>query len=124
MHFKKDELTLLYNSQNPRDVKTLAMASTMGIKVNKQDVNSVDVSATLFELAVKSLGCDPKLLVNKSLPHYQNNLRGSEFNARMWFETIKSIPDLLLAPVAFYKDRVVLCTTPTDILKLTTNVQA
>jgi len=118
MHFKKDELTLLYNSQNPRDVKTLAMATTMGLKVNKQDINSVDVSATLFELAVKSLGGDPKLLLNKSSAYYQENLRGKEYSIPMWFNTLKNRPDLLKAAIAFYKDKVVLCETPTDILKL------
>ncbi len=122
MHLKKDELTLLFNSQNPRDVKTLVMATAMGLKVNKQDVNNVDVSATLFELAVEKLGGDPKLLVNKSTPYYQANLKGQEYNALMWFRTIKKMPELLLAPIAFYKEKVVLCNSPNDVLKVTTKV--
>lgn len=124
MYLKKDELTLLYNSQNPRDMKTLAMASIMGLKVNKQDINEVDVSATLFELAVDYFGGDPKVVVNKSSTFYQENLRGQTYNALMWFRTIKKMPDLLLAPIAFYKDKIVLCKTPTDILKITTKVEA
>jgi arsenate reductase len=120
MHLKKDELTLLYNSQNQRDVKTLAMATTMGLKVNRQDDFNGDVSATLFELAVKNLGGNPKELINKSTPYYQANLKGQEYNASMWFRTIKKMPELLLAPIAFYKEKVVLCNSPNDVLKVTT----
>jgi arsenate reductase len=122
MHFKKDELTLLYNSHNPRDMKTLAMAKTISLKINMQDINDVDVSATLFEVAVEALGGDPKMLINKSLPYYQQSLRGTEYSILMWFRTIKKMPELLKAPIAFYKDRVVLCETPTDILKVNSGV--
>lgn len=124
MYFKKDELTILYNSQNPRDVKTLAYARTITEKINKQDLNSVDVSATLFRMMVEKLGGDAKTLINKSLPYYQQNLRGNEYAPKMWFLAMKKMPDLLKAPVAFYKDRVVICDTPTDILKLKAGVEA
>lgn len=124
MHFKKDELTLLYNSHNPRDMKTLAMAKTISLKINKQDINAVDVSPTLFEVAVERLGGDPKMLINKSLPFYQENLRGTEYSVLMWFRTLKKMPELLKAPIAFYKDSIVLCETPTDILKVYSEVRA
>lgn len=122
MHFKKDELTLLYNSNNPRDMKTLALAKTIASKINKQDINDVEVSATLFEVAVEALGGNPKILINKSLPYYQENLRGTEYSVLMWFRTLKKMPELLKAPIAFYKDRVVLCETPTDILKVNSGI--
>ena len=118
MHFNKGELTILYNSQNPRDVKTLIVALTITDKINKQDLNSVNVSATLFRMMVEKLGGDPKILVNKAVPYYQQNLRGHEYMPKMWFLAMKKMPELLKAPVAVYKDRIVICDTPTDILKL------
>ena len=118
MHYKKDELTLLYNSANSRDIKTLAYAKTITSKINKQDVNSVTVSATLFKVMVDKLGGDPKALINKSLPYYQKNLRGHEYKPKMWLLAIKEMPELLAAPVALYHDKVMICNSPTDILKV------
>lgn len=118
MHYKKDELTLLYNSRNPRDVKTLAYAKTISSKINKQDVSSVVISATLFKLIVDKLGGDSKVLINKAVPYYQQNLRGHQYKPKMWLLAIKKMPELLEAPVALYKDRAVLCKSPTDVLKV------
>ena len=118
MHYKKDELTLLYNSRNPRDIKTLAYASTITPKINRQDVNSVEVSATLFKLMVEKLGGDPKVLINKSSPYYQENLKGGVHQPKTWLLAIKKMPDLLVAPVALYRDRAVICPSPTDVLKV------
>jgi arsenate reductase len=118
MHYKKDELTLLYNSANPRDIKTLAYAKTITTKINKQDVNSVTVSATLSKVMVDKLGGDPKVLINKSLRYYQQQLRGHDYKPKMWLLAIKKMPELLTAPVALYRNRVVVCNSPTDILKV------
>ena len=118
MHYKKDELTLLYNSKLARDIKTLAYANTITSKINRQDVNSVEVSATLFKVMVDKLGGDPKVMINKSVPYYQKNLRGQEYPPKNWLQAIKKMPELLIAPVALYKDRAVICNSPTDILKV------
>lgn len=118
MHYKKDELTLLYNSRNPRDIKTLAYASTISTRINRQDINSVEVSATLFKMMVEKLGGDPKVLINKSSTYYQEHLRGTEYKPKMWLLAIKKMPDLLIAPIALYRDRAVICASPTDVLKV------
>ncbi len=118
MHLKKDELTILYNSNNARDKNTLAYARTISKKINQQDLNSVDVSATLFRLIFEKLG-DVKEVVNKADPYYKENLKGSELAPKMWFMAMKKRPELLKAPVAFYKDRILICHSPTDILKIT-----
>ena len=123
MHLKKDELTILYNSQNARDRNTVTYARTVTSKINKQDINSVDVSATFFRLIFDKLG-DVKKIINKSNPYYQNTLKGSELAPKMWFMALKKRPELLKAPVAYYKDKIVICNTPTDILKIYSTVQA
>ena len=118
MHLRKDELTILYNSQKARDKNTIAYARTITSKINKQDLNNVDVSATLFRLIFEKFG-DVKTVVNKSDPYYQQNLKGSVLAPKMWFMAMKKRPELLKAPVAFYKDKIMVCNTPTDILKIT-----
>ena len=121
MHLKKDELTILYNSNRDRDKNTVTYAKTITGKINKQDLNSVNVSATLFRMIFERLG-DVKQVVNKADPYYQENLRGAELAPKMWFEVLKKRPELLKAPVVFYKDNIVICNTPTDVLKVTTTV--
>lgn len=118
MHLKKNEVTILYDSQNTRDAKTVTTALSISDKINKQDLRTVDVSATLFEFFVEKLGGDPKIIINKSLPYYQENLKGGAYSVKMWLEALKKKPELLLAPVAFCNDKIVICNTPNDVLKL------
>ncbi len=124
MHLKKDEITLLYNSERSRDRQVLAYARTITDKINKQDLCSANVSSTLFELMVEMLGEKAKNILNKAHPYYQNELRGSELSVRMWFLALKKNPDLLKAPVAIYKGRYIICDTPTDILKIQTELNS
>lgn len=120
MHLRNDELTLLYNAANSRDRQTLAYAMTITPRINKQEVNSVPISATLFRMMIERLGgVDPKMLLNKADPEYQRLHRGSEYNPRTWIEAIKRRPELLRAPIAMYKNRVVVCDTPTAIYRIT-----
>lgn len=124
MHLKKDELTFLYDSNNTRDLKTLAFASSISNKINKQDLRSGDVSATLFRMMIDRLGGEVKTVINKSVPFYQSDLRDSELSSRMWLSILKQKPELLKAPIAMCKDRIIVCNTPTDIYKLNTEAAA
>ena len=124
MYLKKDELTFLYDSENPRDLKTLAFASSISSKINKQDLRSGEVSGTLFRMMIEKLGGNVKSVINKSDPYYQNELRGSELSFGMWLSILKKKPELLIAPIALCKDRIVVCNTPTDIYKVNTEAAA
>lgn len=118
MHYNREEITLLYNHQRELDRKTLAMAMTMSGKINKQDLTSVRVSETLFYIFMERLNLDPKNIVNKADPYYQSEIRGKKLSLRDWFSLIKNKPHLLRAPIALYRDKAIVCSTPTDILKL------
>ena len=80
MHLNSNELTLLYNEGNERDKKTLSYAYTITDKINKQELESVKVSSTLFQIFVDKLNVNPKRLINKADPYYQANIRGKDFN--------------------------------------------
>lgn len=118
MHLDHNEITLLYNSNHPRDKQVIPYAMTICSKINKQDVSSMDISATMFELMVDKLGCDAKELINKADPEYQAKHRGHEYKPKMWFKAIKNNPNLLKAPIAMYKNKIVVCRNPSDVLKL------
>lgn len=123
MHFKNEELTLLYNANNSRDRQTLAYAMTITPHINKQEVNSVPISGTLFRIIIDRFGGDPKMLLNKADPEYQKVHRGREYKPSVWIEAIKRRPELLRAPIALYKNRVVLCDTPAAVFRLTGGIE-
>ena len=118
MHFDKNDLVLLYNSENAKDRKTLAYALTITQKVNRQELNSVRISDTLFRMMLASLEMDGKKLLNKSDPFYQTNIKGRDLDSDEWYNVLCSRPSLLRSPVAYYKNRAIICETPTDVLRV------
>mgnify|MGYP000070631781 CR=1 FL=1 len=118
MHLNPNELTLLYNEENSRDKKTLSYAYTITDRINKQELHSVKVSSTLFQIMVEKLNMEPKTLINKADPYYQKNIRGKNFSIEEWFDVLMNHPQLLKAPLAMYRNKAVICNTPTDILRL------
>lgn len=118
MHLSSKELTILYNEKNERDRKTLSYAHIITNKINKQELGSVRVSGTMFQVFVNALKKDPKKLINKADPYYQKNIRGKNFSINEWFKMIINHPNLLKAPLAMYDNKAVICHTPTDILRL------
>ena len=118
MHFSKNDLVLLYNSDNAKDRKTLAYALTITKKVNRQELNSVRISDTLFRMLLERLNIDGKKLLNKADPYYQENIKGRDLTTEEWYNVLKSRPSLLRSPVAYYKDRAIICETPTDVLRV------
>lgn len=117
MHYNKDEITLLYNHKRELDRKTLAIAMSLGSKINRQELNSVRVSETLFFMFLERLKSEPKNIADKSLPYYQKELRGTTLSNRAWYNLIMKMPELLRAPLAMFRDKAIICNTPTDILK-------
>lgn len=118
MHYDKRELILIYNKDKALDRKTLAMAHTFGALINRQELNSVELSETLFLHFLKSLGVKGKEVVDKSNRYYQSELRGKNFTDFEWYNFIKRRPNLLKAPLAMYRDKAVLCVSPNDVMKI------
>jgi arsenate reductase len=118
MYLDANELVILYNENASKSKETLAYAHTISSKINKQELTSVRVSSTLFEMMLKGLNLDGKGVVNKALPYYQEHLKGADLNLEDWFGVLCKNPELLIAPIVMYKGHVVLCNTPTDILKI------
>lgn len=118
MYLNKKELTLLYNSSRELDRKTLAMAHTLGVNINRQDLNCARVSETLFMMFLNKLQMEPKYILDRSNLYYQAELRGKDYTSSEWYEIILRNPVLLRAPLAMFKDKAVMCTSPNDMLKL------
>jgi arsenate reductase len=118
MHYKKSELTLIYNSKMSLDKKTLAIAQGISSQINKQDLNQVRLSSTLFRLAVEKLGVNAKDIMDKSNDLYQESIKGRDPDIDSAYYMISNNPELLRCPIALFGNKAVLCNTPTDILKI------
>lgn len=111
-------MTLLYNGERSQDKQTLAIAMAMSRRINRQDVKTVRISETLFNLFVDRLGVEPKKLFDKSSPYYQQQLRGAELTHGDWYQVLLHHPDLLKSPIVLYRDKALICSTPTDVMKV------
>lgn len=118
MELVDNELVIIYNRESDLARKTLAYGYALSKKVNKQDLDQSKISTTLFKIILEKLQLRPKDLLNKSDTFYQDNIRGRDFADEEWLSLLKKNPQLLKAPIAMYRGNVVLCQTPTDILKL------
>jgi arsenate reductase-like glutaredoxin family protein len=118
MHFKKNEITIFYNSNSPGTNKLIAYALANKKKVNKQDVSSFNVSANILGNMLNDYKGKVKDLLNKALPFYQENLRGRNFTIREWSSIIQKNPKLLINPLVHFNGQTICCVGPEDIFKL------
>ena len=118
MHYEKSELTIIYNSNKSIDKKTLAIAQGISNNINRQDINEVRLSNTLFRLAVQKLNIQAKDIMDKSIPYYQENIKGRDPDIDSAYYMIMNNPRLLKSPIALFRGKVVFCSTPSDVLKV------
>jgi arsenate reductase len=113
------ELTLVYNSSTSEGRKALAYAVSLASKVNRQDVNEVQLSTTFVRQVLKQLNVRPKDLLNRAHPYYQEHLRGRDLDTEGWLQVVAHNPDLLKAPIALLGDKAVVCEPASLIYTLT-----
>ncbi len=118
MYFKKSEMTVIYNGERALDKKTLAVALGISRRINRQDLNTVRISETLFNHFLDRLGVEPKRLFDKSSRYYQEQLRGAQLTQGDWYQVLLHHPELLRGPVVLYRDKAIICHTPTDVMKV------
>ncbi|MBT8220502.1 MAG: hypothetical protein KJP00_11790 [Bacteroidia bacterium] len=68
---------------------------------------------------VTSINKNPKELLNKAMPEYQNHIRWREFTSEGWLRILQYNTHLLKASIAIRGKKAVLFASPTDIYKLT-----
>ncbi|MGB3618472.1 MAG: glutaredoxin, partial [Catalinimonas sp.] len=108
MQIVSEELILFYNGESSRGKKTLAYAQTLTKRINRQELNSVRVSTTIFRMMLDRLQLRPKDLLNRADPYYQSCVRGRDFAPEQWLDLLRKRPDLLKAPIAMYRGKAIL----------------
>lgn len=123
MEFHPNELTLLLDPKSTTAKKLRAYAYSICKNVNEIDYTTTRLTTTVWKEVVSMLGNDPKKLVNKNHPLYRRKVYGNTFTMHGMLNVLLNSPELLKGPVAIRNGKAILCTNPTDILKLGATAQ-
>ncbi len=116
-HFR--EIMIYYNPESSADRRTVAFAQTISAHVKTFEFSKSPSTGTSWQQIIAALNIHPKELLNKAHPYYQQFIRGREFDEEGWLNVLKYNPELIKAPIAIRGNKAIVCTTPTDIYKLT-----
>ena len=112
------ELLIYYNPSSSSDRKTLAYAKSTGSKVKSYEHSKSPSTSTSWKMILKALNKHPKDLLNKAHPYYQDKVKGKDFTMTGWLDVLKRNPDMIKYPIALKGSKAILCSTPTDVLRL------
>ena len=118
MRVHPEEILLYYDPAMSISKKTLAYAKTISTNVNMVEYHKEHFTPTVWRQILKMLDLEPKQIVNKATPYYQNNLKGRQFEMDDWINILTHQPDLIRTPIAIKGDYTVLVDNPTDIYRL------
>ena len=118
MKVKKREIEIYYNPKSVSDRRTIAYAQSLSPHIKSYSYNKLKFTSTKWYNIINRLDVDPKKLFNKALPEYQKNIKGKDLDMEGWINVIQRNKHLLKAPIAMRGQLVVLCESPTDVLRL------
>lgn len=118
MKTNERELLVYYNPESGAHRRTVAYAQTLSRYVRAFSFDQAPSTETSWQQILHALNLDPKELLNKAHPYYQQHIRGREFDEKDWIKVIQNNPDILKAPIAIRGKRAILCLNATDILQL------
>jgi arsenate reductase len=112
------ELYLYHNSSQPINKQVLAYAKSIARFVNEIDVVKEKITSTQWNSLLLKLNLRAKDLLNRSHPDYQRLIARNDWDEESWLKILVRYPYLVKSPIAIFRDKAILCNTPTDILKL------
>lgn len=118
MRVHPSELYLYHSSSQPVDKQTKAYAKSLTKFVNEIDIINEGITATHWDEILLMLNLRAKDLMNRAHPDYQNLIAGKDWDEEGWLNILVRNPHLVKCPIAIFKNKAILCQTPSDILKL------
>jgi arsenate reductase len=118
MRLHPSELYFYHSPTQPIDKQTKAYAKSLTRFVNEIDIIKENLTATQWNQILLKLELRAKDLLNRSHPDYQNFIAGNDWDEESWLNILVRHPHLIKSPIAIFKNRAILCRTPSDILKL------
>lgn len=119
MKTHRREIQIYYNPESNYHRKTLAYAKSMARHVKSYAFHQTPSTGTSWQQIMKALDLeDPKILLNKADPYYQEHLRGRDFSEECWIKILQKNTHLIKFPIAMRGNRAIVCQRPKDIYKL------
>ena len=118
MRTHPSELYFYHSPAQPVDKQTLAYAKSIAQFVNSIDISKEKLTATQWNSLLIKLNLRAKDLLNRAHPDYQRFIAGKNWDEESWLNILIESPNLIKAPIATLRNRAIMCSTPTDILKL------
>jgi arsenate reductase len=112
------ELYFFHNSAQPIDKQTLAYAKSVAKFINEIDVVKEKITTTRWKSLLLLLNLRAKDLLNRAHPDYQNLIAGKNWDEDSWLQILVQYPYLIKSPIAIFRNKAILCSTPKDIFKL------
>jgi arsenate reductase len=118
MKTRDNELLIYYDRDSDLARKVLAYARTITRHINEVEIRKTPLTSTIWRQLLEQLGLQPKDLLNKAHPYYQDHVKGRDFDDEGWLNVLIRNPELVKAPIAVRGHRVLLVENPTNILVL------
>lgn len=112
------EIRIFYNPEIRSHRMAVAHAQSLVPYVEAYAYGKAPLTDTCWEEILTALKIDPKELLNKADPYYQENIRGRDFDQESWIHILRRNPGLIQSPIAVRGYKAVICHMPTDIHKL------
>ncbi len=112
------EMMVLYHPSSNSARQTLAYARSIARHVREINYLTERLTPTMWRTLLKTMNLTPKEILDKSKPLYQEKFRGKEYRYEDWLSVIIENPALIKAPIVVYRNKAILCKTPTDVLKI------
>lgn len=94
------------------------MALSICSHINELDPRNERLGPTYWKEVINILRIDPQDLLDQSHPDYETKVGDQTYTMNGWLDVLIHNPQLLKAPIAIYNGKAVLCTNPSDILRL------
>ncbi len=117
MKFHPNELTLLLDPKSTTGRKLRAYAHSICNNINEIDYTTTRLTTTVWKEIVTMLGNNPEEYIDKDHPVIKND-ENHTYTMHGWLNVLLNSPEVLKGPIAIRKNKAILCTNPSDILKL------
>ena len=112
------QIQLYIRTNCSKSKKVIAYAKSHCNKVITVNLCRTKSTGTIWHNILSKLDKSPKEILDKSMPYYQENIKGRDFDARDWTVLLMNNPELLRSPIAIKGATARILDNPTDIYKM------
>ena len=118
MKLNTNEMFIYYDPDSSVGKQVLAYAQMLSSKINYYSYKNYHFTTTRWHELLSRMNMQPKQLLNKSHPLYQEKIRGRSYDDEGWLNILRKHPELIGGSIVVKGHKAVYCKSPSDIFKL------